>query len=124
MIDAVRTLDLPGQAIFGTLDLERNPRGFGGHFPGDPVYPAALQIEAIGQLGACLLHALEKGSGALWLRVLRVHHAFFSREIRPGEKIDVLAFVSGPVGLSTTLGGQLLRGAEVCSFALMEVCHE
>lgn len=128
IIDSIVAMDKAARSILGRIDLRTRLEGFGGHFPGDPVYPAALQLEAFGQLTACLLGELDtplaERKSPLWLRVLRVHHAFFSREIRPGETIDILGLVLESSPLQSTVAGQLLCGREVCSFALMDVCHD
>lgn len=55
--------------------------GFGGHFPGYPILPAILQV-LLGQLLA------ERWRGRP-LRLATLERAKFTRQLRPGERIDV-----------------------------------
>ena len=61
---------------------------FKGHFPGEPVVPGVLQIEALAQTGAYSLLSLpeNKGKNAY---LLKVSDAKFKRVVKPGERLDL-----------------------------------
>ena len=62
---------------------------FRGHYPGYPVLPGALILEAIFQAGALLL-ARQVEPGATGLPVVtRVRDAQFKRMVRPGELLEL-----------------------------------
>lgn len=66
---------------------------FSGHFPGRPIVPGVLEIELVRA-------ALERFTGSP-LRIVSVERAKFLREVKPGERIDLL--------LGFTSEGALLR---------------
>ena len=53
MID--RVLDLkPGESVVAQKNVSINEQIFQGHFPGNPIFPGVLQIEAMAQAGQLL----------------------------------------------------------------------
>ncbi|PIU19169.1 MAG: hypothetical protein COT18_08910 [Elusimicrobia bacterium CG08_land_8_20_14_0_20_59_10] len=55
---------------------------FSGHFPGRPIVPGVLEIELVRA-------AMERFTGSP-LRIVSVERAKFLREVKPGERIDLL----------------------------------
>ncbi len=86
-----------------------------GHFPGDPVYPGALQLEAIGQAGLCLqalseLRTVDVPSGARAgrVRLTRVLGAQFTGVVRPGDELTLLSERVEDNGYTVIVFGQVL----------------
>jgi UDP-N-acetylglucosamine acyltransferase len=110
LIDAIGEHE-PGHRLTAFKNLTINEDFFQGHFPGAPVMPAVLTIEALTQLAAVLI--LEQSDIAPTARVsLRgVNDAKFRRQVLPGDrlmldvsvvrrrsklaKIDAVAYVGG-----------------------------
>ena len=110
LIDAVGEHE-PGRRLTAFKNLTINEDFFPGHFPGSPVMPAVLTIEALTLLAAVLI--LEQPDVAPTTRVsLRgVNDAKFRRQVLPGDrlllevslvrrrsrlvKIDAVAYVAG-----------------------------
>ena len=86
LIDAI-TEHEPGVRLVAAKNVSGNEEFFLGHFPGTPVMPAVLMIEALTQVAAVLL--LERSGGSptarAWLR--GVNDAKFRRQVVPGDRL-------------------------------------
>lgn len=56
LIDRVLEL-VPGERVVALKNVTINEPFFTGHFPGDPILPGVLMVEAMGQAGCVLVHA-------------------------------------------------------------------
>ena len=62
MVD--RVLDLkPGESVVAQKNVSINEQIFQGHFPGNPIFPGVLQIEAMAQAGAIALLSMPDFKG-------------------------------------------------------------
>jgi 3-hydroxymyristoyl/3-hydroxydecanoyl-(acyl carrier protein) dehydratase len=123
LVDAIRAVDTEERAIVGSRRIDPADPILRGHFPGDPVYPGVLLVESVAQLCVCLV-AFLKGSEAgppPRLRLIRLHHASFIAEARPGDELTLIGKLVEDNGYTAVAAGQVLKGAEVCAMAIMEV---
>jgi len=76
----------PGRRIVAFKNVTVNEDFFQGHFPGEPLLPGVLMIEALAQVATILLMQREGASG---LRVLLrgVNRAKFRRQVVPGDRL-------------------------------------
>lgn len=127
LVDRIDRLDLEQPAVSGRRTLDPNDHVFAGHFPGDPVYPGVLVVEAMGQLAATLVHFAARGDAEVPmdtvprpLRATRIHHAAFFAPFGPGDTMQLHAAV---VDDSWTLiaAAQAYNHDELAAVAVMEV---
>ena len=55
------------------------------------------------------------------LRAIRIHHAAFLSEVRPEQRLDVVASVVNQNDYTAVCAGQILRNETICAFGVMEV---
>jgi len=87
-----------------------------GHFPGNPIMPGVLMVEALAQAGAVAVLAEESNRGKLAL-FAGIDDVRFKRLVRPGDELTLsceLEQVRGPIGRGrarATVGDELaVRG--------------
>jgi 3-hydroxyacyl-[acyl-carrier-protein] dehydratase len=87
MIDRILEL-VPGEKVVALKNVTINEPFFQGHFPGSPIMPGVLMIEAMGQAGAVLaaesLPEEEQGSLIYFMGVNKVK---FRKPVVPGDQI-------------------------------------
>jgi 3-hydroxyacyl-[acyl-carrier-protein] dehydratase len=117
LLDRITLLDRDEPLIVGAYDLSRAESVFSGHFPGAPVWPGVLQVEAVAQAGLVLARSLasadESGAGVALTHILG---AQFMKAITPGGEVEIAARIIED-GLFLIIVGQCLRNGEVCSAA-------
>jgi UDP-3-O-[3-hydroxymyristoyl] N-acetylglucosamine deacetylase/3-hydroxyacyl-[acyl-carrier-protein] dehydratase len=117
MID--RIIEIEGsRRVVGLKNVTINEAFFQGHYPGDPIMPGVLIIEALAQIGGVLLsQELEhKGKVAVLLSLDKVK---FRRAVRPGDQLILEAEAvrvrssTGHVKGRARVGGDLVAEAEI-----------
>ena len=91
LVDRVIELD-PHKRIRAIKNVTINEPFFQGHFPGHPVMPGVLVVEAMAQVGGLLtqlsLEDAPEKSGKLFYLV-KVDNARFSKMVVPGDQLDI-----------------------------------
>lgn len=78
---------------------------FRGHFPGEPMVPGVLLVEAVAQLGGIAAQADPSISPLRNLRLAGIRNAKINGTARPGQTIRLEATVLGRMGGLILLGG-------------------
>lgn len=84
-------VEVPGEKGVGTKNVTMNEEFFQGHFPGNPVMPGVLQIEAMAQTaGALVMTAVEDYAntqkGVLFMSIDGVK---FRKPVKPGDQLKM-----------------------------------
>jgi beta-hydroxyacyl-ACP dehydratase FabZ len=83
-----RILEVEGTTrVVGLKNVTINEPFFQGHFPGHPIMPGVLIVEAMAQVGGCLmLGAMERPESKL-VYFMGVDAVRFRRPVRPGDQL-------------------------------------
>jgi 3-hydroxyacyl-[acyl-carrier-protein] dehydratase len=117
LLDRVTLLDRDQNLVVGTYNLVRAEPVFSGHFPGMPVWPGVLQVEAVAQAGLVLARCLEAAERPREeIALTQILGAKFMQPITPGGEVEIVSRVVED-GLFVIIVGQCLRNGRVCSAA-------
>lgn len=122
MIDRVEEY-IPGESAIAYKNICINEPFFQGHFPGNPIMPGVLIVEAMAQTGAVAVLSLEenKGKNALFGGIDKLK---FKKQVVPGDvlKLEVKIIKrKGPIGVGeaiATVDGKLAAKGEL-TFAIV-----
>ena len=95
----------PGQWAKGIKCVTMNEPFFAGHFPGHPVMPGVLILEALAQTGAVAALSLPEFKGKIAV-FGGVKNCRFKRQVVPGDVLELrceLTARRGPVGFGTAV---------------------
>ncbi len=111
LIDEVLELE-PGKRVVARKLVCEDEWYFRGHFPGRPVMPGVLIVEAMAQTGAVAVLSEEENRGRLAF-FAGIDDCRFKRIVEPGDELRLtceLERVRGPIGKGVAtahVGGQL-----------------
>jgi 3-hydroxyacyl-[acyl-carrier-protein] dehydratase len=117
LIDRVLELE-PGKRVVGVKSVTANEPFFQGHFPGYPIMPGVLVLEALAQAGAVLLLSDERQKDKLPL-FAGIDRCRFRRPVVPGDQLRLeieFTMWRGPIGRGrarATVEGAVAAEAEL-----------
>lgn len=85
LVDRIVYMNLEDNVIIGQKNVTMNEEFFQGHFPGAPIMPGVLVLEALAQAGGVLMH--QKGYDEKIALLLNINNAKFRKPVMPGDKL-------------------------------------
>jgi 3-hydroxyacyl-[acyl-carrier-protein] dehydratase len=92
LVDRILEME-PGRKIVGIKNVTINEPFFQGHFPGFPIMPGVLMIEAMAQVAAILAFQSRKGEEGDLIFLAGVDKAKFRGAVLPGDRLIITAEV-------------------------------
>lgn len=87
LVDRILEIE-PGKRVVGLKNVTINEAFFQGHFPGQPVMPGVLVIEAMAQVGGVLLmRTLNVSAEKKLVYFTGIDRAKFRRPVLPGDQV-------------------------------------
>ncbi|NCB39780.1 MAG: bifunctional UDP-3-O-[3-hydroxymyristoyl] N-acetylglucosamine deacetylase/3-hydroxyacyl-ACP dehydratase [Erysipelotrichia bacterium] len=117
LVDRILSI-VPGESIVGMKNVTANEEFFNGHFPGKPVMPGVLMVEAMAQVAGVLFLSQpeHKGKTPFFCGIDKVR---FRRPVVPGDRLEFHAKVlkvrgsTGKVEVEARVDGDLVTGGEL-----------
>ena len=75
--------------IKGIKNVTINEPFFKGHFPGNPIMPGVLQLEAMAQVGGVLLLNTIENPNSVWVYIVAIDNARFKKPVIPGDTLEI-----------------------------------
>jgi UDP-3-O-[3-hydroxymyristoyl] N-acetylglucosamine deacetylase/3-hydroxyacyl-[acyl-carrier-protein] dehydratase len=86
LVDRILEIE-PNKRIVGLKNVTINEPFFAGHFPGHPVMPGVLIIEAMAQVGGMLLMGSVKDAESKVVYFMSLDNVKFRKPVKPGDQI-------------------------------------
>lgn len=134
LIDRVIELE-PGKRVVAIKNVTNNEPQFTGHFPGRPIMPGVLMVEALAQAGAVAVLSLPEYSGKLAL-FAGIDECRFRRTVLPGDTLRLevtleklrgvfgrgrgVATVDGEIAVEATISFVIPRDQSIAGGRLAE----
>ncbi|MDB4894169.1 MAG: (3R)-hydroxymyristoyl-(acyl-carrier-protein) dehydratase [Firmicutes bacterium] len=123
MVDQVIELE-PGKRAVGIKNVSANEPVFQGHYPGNPIFPGVLIVEAMAQVGGVALMSQPEFAGKVPL-FAGIDDCKFKRPVLPGDQlrleVELLKVMRGVgIGSGKAYVGDELRAEATIKFAIVD----
>jgi 3-hydroxyacyl-[acyl-carrier-protein] dehydratase len=94
LVDRIVELE-PGKKIVGLKNVTMNEPFFPGHFPGHPVMPGVLIVEAMAQVAAVLVYSSSDENKGKITYFVGIENTKFRKPVVPGDQLRLELEVTG-----------------------------
>lgn len=114
LIDKIIHLD--EESVSGIKNVTNNEHFFMGHFPGNPVMPGVLQVEAMAQIGGILVLNTVSDPENYWTYFLGIENFRFRKMVLPGDTLIIKCDLLAPIkrGIAKMSGRAYVGNTLVC----------
>ena len=118
LVDRILELE-PGERAIGLKNVTMNEPQFMGHFPGYPVMPGVLMIEAMAQTAAIVVvESLGKEAEGKVVYFMTIDEARFRRPVTPGDSLHIHVEKQRARGNVWKFSGKIYVGDHLCAEAV------
>ncbi len=118
LVDKVLECDFENNRIVAVKNVTATEPFFQGHFPGLPIMPGVLQLEAMAQAGGLLLNQIMKAEGQV-AYFMAIDKAKFRRVVIPGDIMQIEVVFNRARMRASRLHGKVTVDGQIASEADM-----
>lgn len=119
MVDKI--MEILDESIIGIKNITMNEPIFTGHFPGNPVFPGVLQIEAMAQVGGIFALSKVEEPHLYSTYFMKINNVKFKQKVVPGDTVVFELNLMSPIrrGLVEMSGKAYVNGKVVCEAEML-----
>jgi UDP-3-O-[3-hydroxymyristoyl] N-acetylglucosamine deacetylase/3-hydroxyacyl-[acyl-carrier-protein] dehydratase len=119
MVDKI--MEINEDSIWGVKNITMNEPIFTGHFPGNPVFPGVLQIEAMAQVGGIFALSKVDEPHLYSTYFMKINNVKFKQKVLPGDSVVFELTLMSPIrrGLVEMSGKAYVNGKEVAESEML-----
>lgn len=110
----------PEKRIVGIKNISQNEEVFNGHFPGRPIFPGVLIVEAMAQTGGILLLKADEDVNDKLVLFMGIDNVRFRKTVVPGDQLVMeLTMIKARRSTFKMAGKAFVKGEIVCEAEMM-----
>jgi UDP-3-O-[3-hydroxymyristoyl] N-acetylglucosamine deacetylase/3-hydroxyacyl-[acyl-carrier-protein] dehydratase len=95
MVDKI--IEIGEKHVVGVKNITMNEQMFQGHFPGNPVFPGVLQMEALAQTGGILALTKQEDPHGWDTYFVKMDQVKFKNKVVPGDTLILKMELMSPI---------------------------